>query len=718
MKEENHVFITSRIQINIEDRLKELSGSLEPVEKAIISLQRDLRSVLLEADKNSKDNGVSVNRKGEIGFLELRLKPDSENSGNKKNEFWKTESENMETYIESEGFFFYREDNKIILTAGDILGFVYGIYAFSREILGVHDFWFWNDQVFEKKEKIYIDEHMQMKSRPNKVKYRGWFVNDEVLLAQWSVDQNPVKPWEMVFEALLRCGGNMVIPGTDRNAHQYRALTSSMGLRITHHHAEPLGATMFARAYPHLNASYNEHPELFHKLWLDGIEQQKSMQVLWNLGFRGQGDCPFWSNDPAYDTDEARGALMGELIRKQYDMVKQEIPDAVCCSNLYGETMELYKKGVLDLPEDVIKIWADNGYGKMVSRRQGNHNPRVPSLPEETGAHGIYYHASFYDLQAANHITMLTNSFEFIQKELLKVFESGADDFWLINCSNVKPHVFSLAMIAAMWREKDIDLEQFRLDYIKMYYGENQAGEIAECFKEYADCALLYGELEDEHAAEQFTNHSTRILVTQWMKDRSKPARELLWACERDKLKDQVSWYKEKCQSAVINYNAFVSKCNRLSNHLELPASRRLFEDTIQLQGRIHALCYQGAVSFCEAFDLFEQEDYQRAFYHAGLAAEAYTAANQLLLQSEHGKWIGFYKNECLTDIKQTVWVLQGLMAWIRTLGDGPHFYQWQREFFYSEDDKRVRLILNMENHMTDQEIFQLMKRKWENDTL
>ena len=35
----------------------------------------------------------------------------------------------------------------------------------------------------------------------------------------------------------------------------------------------------------------------------------------------------------------------------------------------------------MQIPEDVILIWADNGYGKMVSRRQGNHNPRVSALP-------------------------------------------------------------------------------------------------------------------------------------------------------------------------------------------------------------------------------------------------------------------------------------------------------------------------------------------------
>jgi len=35
----------------------------------------------------------------------------------------------------------------------------------------------------------------------------------------------------------------------------------------------------------------------------------------------------------------------------------------------------------LEFPDDVIKIWADSGYGKMVSRRQENHNPRIYALP-------------------------------------------------------------------------------------------------------------------------------------------------------------------------------------------------------------------------------------------------------------------------------------------------------------------------------------------------
>ena len=94
-----------------------------------------------------------------------------------------------------------------------------------------------------------------MESSPFIVGLRGWFVNDEVLLKAWEVDYSEEKPWEMVFEALLRCGGNMVISGTDKNSRKYRKLPSDMGLYITNHNAEPLWVEMFARSYQELEAS-------------------------------------------------------------------------------------------------------------------------------------------------------------------------------------------------------------------------------------------------------------------------------------------------------------------------------------------------------------------------------------------------------------------------------------------------------------------------------
>lgn len=621
---------------------------------------------------------------------------------------------------------FVREE-ALVVEASMEMGFVYGLYRISNDILGIPPFWFWNDQLITPHKEYPVGENFHVVSTPYRVQCRGWFINDEVLLHTWSVNRRKEEPWEMAFEALLRLGGNLIIPGTDRNARLYRQLALDMGLILTQHHSEPLGAEMFARAYPGMKPSYDENTEKYHQLWRDAVETQKHCKVIWNLGFRGQGDYPFWENDPRYQTEESRGELMGRLIRMQYDMVKKEIPDAVCSTNLYGETMELYKKGFLELPEDVIKIWADNGFGKMVTRRQENHNPRIYSLPEgerKQGQHGIYYHVSFYDLQAANHMTMLPNSVEFVKKELTEVLKHGADDFWIINCSNIKPHVYYLDFIAQMWRDGDVDVEKHRRDYVRTYYeaaGADSADTdekeclrlIGECLRKYPEYALAYGSHEDEHAGEQFSNHVARILISQYMKNSSVKAKELLWATNADTLEGQVSWYEELCYSAVKGYEEYLGYCEATACELT-GRTKVLFEDSILLQVKIHYHCFEGAYRAARAIRKAMAEEYQKAFYEAGKSRTAYLDADRAMREREHGKWHGFYENECLADMKQSAWVMEGFMSYVRNMGDGPHFYQWQRDFLYSEEDRRVMLVMNMENHLKDQEIFALMEEKWD----
>lgn len=63
--------------------------------------------------------------------------------------------------------------------------------------------------------------------------------------------------------------------------------------------------------------------------------------------------------------------------------------------------------------------------------------------------------------------------------------------------------------------------------------------------------------------------------------------------------------------------------------------------------------------------------------------------------------------------MKQTAWVLETLMGYLRRIAEGPHYYEWQREFLYSEEDRRVMLVMNMENHVTDMEMYRLMDAKW-----
>ena len=604
-------------------------------------------------------------------------------------------------------------EDTLVLSAGDDLGFVYGLYRISHDLLGIEPFWFWNDQFLEKREYCTVPQGWQVQSKPCAVQYRGWFVNDEVLLHAWKLDGSKEKPWEMVFEALLRLGGNLVVPGTDRNAHKYRTLAADFGLYITHHHAEPLGAEMFLRAYPDLTPSYAKHPDLFEQLWYNAIQLQKDHPTVWNIGFRGQGDKPFWADDPQYDTPESRGKLMSELIRKQYDFLHAALPGAPCCTNLYGETMELYQQGYLDLPEDVIKIWADNGYGKMVTRRQGNHNPRIRALPREgsTGAHGLYYHASFYDLQAASHMTMLPNPPGFVKRELQEALSLGVADYWIINCSNVKPHVYTLDLIAQLWREGDVDTSAHLLDYCARYYGPENAEAAAGCFRAYYEHALSYGQREDERAGEQFGNHCARMLVSQWMKNAAQPSLDMKWAIDAPPLKEQAAWYREKCRLAVQRYAALERTCARAVLDMT-DTGATLMEDTLAMQARLLLHTYEGSLLAMDSLMQAMEEHWLEAFYLAGKAKAAYTAADAAMRQREHGPWHLYYANDCQADVKQSAWLMGVLMGVLRNHGDGPHFYRWQRQFIDPPEDAQIMLILNMENHLNNDELFTLMQAR------
>lgn len=602
----------------------------------------------------------------------------------------------------------------LLLSAADDLGFVYGLFEISRRYLGVQPFWFWNDQTPEVREDAAIAAGTVVESKPYKVKYRGWFVNDETLLSRWKVERRSDLPFIMAFEALLRLGGNMVIPGTGKNGLIYRRTAADMGLIITHHHAEPLGAEMFAQAYPNLEPMYSKYPEKFRALWQAGIDAQKDMRVVWNIGFRGQGDRPFWDDDPQYDTPEKRGALISSLIKEQYDLVRANDPEAVCCTNLYGETMELYKDGFLQLPADVIKIWADNGFGKMVSRRQENNNPRVPALPAlgDTSAHGIYYHASFYDLQAASHITALPNSAAFVAQELADVLAHGADDYWLVNCSNVKPHAMLLDLIARCWRDGTVDAGQQCIAYTAAYYGLLHQCEIAQCLADYAQFAVPYGPHEDDHAGDQFYNHVPRMLISQFMKDRTAPAEDLRWLCEQPTLAGQLQHCAAVFDKAVQSYAAYRRECEKVLAELTgRPCV--LFMDSVMLQARLYDLWAQGAAFVCRALTAGLAADWQHCFYYAGCAKRLYAQAYRAMQEREHGKWVGYYVNECQTDVRQSAQVCGYLMSFARTLGEGPHYYEWMREFGDPEDERRIMLILNTEPHPGDDDLWLLMEQRW-----
>lgn len=602
-------------------------------------------------------------------------------------------------------------DSQMTVLASDNLGFVYGLLFISKNFLGIRPFWFWMDQKIEQKNQLFIKVG-NYKSPDYAVKYRGWFFNDEVLLTHWKIDNDGVEPWRMAYEALLRCGGNMVIPGTDKVGIKNRRLASDMGLWITHHHAEPLGAEMFARAYPEKRPVYDENKELFLTLWEEAVLAQKDKNVIYALGFRGQGDCPFWSDDTGekYNTDEKRGKLISQLLVLQKEIVKKHVKNPVFCTNLYGEIMELYEKGFINIDEDVIRIYADNGYGKMVTRRRDNHTVRVVALPktkkEKELKNGIYYHVSFYDLQAANHMTMLPNSVDFVNRELNEVKEKGAMTYWIVNCSNVRPHVYYLDAVAKKWQGIEISDKGHSIEFAKEYYENNE--EIAGCYEIHADMMAKYGSEEDEHAGEQLYTEHVRSIVTHLVRNRKDPLVSLKWLTGNVTLEEQLNILEKIADEYHNQLELYYMKCKVVESHLE--DKKLLFSSTLLLDVQIHLYGIKGLKTAMQAFQKYMKESYKEAFLLFGDAATYYESARKIMRNSEYGVWKGFYENDCFADFEHTAFMLWKMMGVVREFGDNVRHDEWYRDVMYKPEDRYIYTQLVLDKHMTDRELYEVMK--------
>ena len=149
---------------------------------------------------------------------------------------------------------------------------------------------------------------------------------------------------------------------------------------------------------------------------------------------------------------------------------------------------------------------------------------------------------------------MLPNPAEFVVKELGDVLHRNGSELWLINCSNIKPHVYFLDLIAQMWRNGTADAGMHRETYARCYYGEQNGEKVAECLAHYAEYALQYGVHEDNHAGEQFSNHVARMLISQVMRDRTQRCKELLWATDAETFGEQALWYEALCRDAAGQY--------------------------------------------------------------------------------------------------------------------------------------------------------------------
>ncbi len=121
------------------------------------------------------------------------------------------------------------DDKNVVITGTDMLGTIYGVYAFATKCLGISPTYRVTDVFPDQTEELELPP--QTICAPERaVRFRGWFINDEDLLSEFKIsggkrvidypfyqDVMDTEVLDMILETALRLEMNLIIPASFLN---------------------------------------------------------------------------------------------------------------------------------------------------------------------------------------------------------------------------------------------------------------------------------------------------------------------------------------------------------------------------------------------------------------------------------------------------------------------------------------------------------------------
>lgn len=519
-----------------------------PVRTAIAILERDRDRVFL----NSSQAGGSVVLVQKSVASNI---PDPDAS---------EKQQQRELYFQKERFNINVTNDKIVIYAQSDLGFIRGLLYLSEQYLGICPFWFFMDQNIEQKKKILVPEGVTA-SKNSAVLFRGWHFNDATLMAKWDYNQNGTDGWNMCLEALLRCGGNTVVTGSEEIAEVLQELVGRYGLYFT------------------------------------------------------------------------------------------------CLKDTAAFAPDVY--------EDMFCI----------------------------------------NLQETNHVTMLPNSVDVLNRQMNAALNEGKDYFWSVQCSNVRPHVYFLDVLRKKWQSEELSDELQAEAFVNGYFDEcEEKEEIAALYIEYPQVMMRLAESE-KNAGELFYTENVRLFCHQILVDKNSPATGLCKIAEIGSLTAQIQEFSDVCRQQKEELEKLCVACTVAESG---SAQKALLSATIGLHIKLHQTCRRAARVFARGYESLKEGDYERAFLRFGDSAVWFDKGEALLRGAEYGVWKNFYANDCITDIKHTAYMVRKVMGIARELGDNPKHDSWYRKYCLSAEEQEKKRFCIAENHKTDFELYEAMKKR------
>ncbi len=363
--------------------------------------------------------------------------------------------------------------NVLEISGSDDHGVMFGLYRFASECLGVDPFYRWSGREPAKAaERTW--ESISIRQGDPSFRFRGWFINDEDFINGFRPEENGKREIdyplyhvcfgpsmaEEIYETAVRAGFNMMVCASyvdilNPDEKRLIDIASSRGLYITTHHQEPVGAgaLQLDLHFPEMRGTtYASHPDLWRKAWRTYIgEWAKVPDVVWQLGLRGRKDMPFWavnwqSPDVTEEEDRRRAGLISSAMAEQLEMITEALGHRPphYATQLWMEGAELYRRGLLDIPEGTTIIFSDNCPGLKFQSDIGG----VESL-DLSKKFGLYYHLAVVH---GNHRCELVPPLR-THQVLADAWQKGAREFLLINVSNVRPFLYTIEAAGRMSRD-------------------------------------------------------------------------------------------------------------------------------------------------------------------------------------------------------------------------------------------------------------------------
>jgi hypothetical protein len=561
----------------------------------------------------------------------------------------------------------------LVGTGADMRGSIYAAYALSEEILGVDPWYYWVDKEPAARTTIAIPAGFDKRFGSPTFKYRGWFINDEDLLARFAPDplrENvfSLEMFDRIYETILRLRGNMVVPATfpfpDERCQE---LAARRGLVLNMHHILVLGLNTF-RWPKDVPFSFSKHPEIMDRYWQACIDAYKDYEVVWTVGYRGKHDQPFWTDEPDLKTPEERGDVITRAIARQVELVRKVHSDAPMIANMWSEGAELYHQGLIKIPDGVTLVWPDNGSG--IIQDKGTVKP----------GQGIYYHTAMLN-GACNQLTEMVNPGR-IYNQVGRFTRAGATGFFLVNVSDIRPVPLSTdCAMKLAWDAKpylgksdEQNMTAFLEDWSRRQFGAEAAAEISGIYREYFATSYM---------------DDTGLKGENWLHRKVRHLHEMTYplVAAGKPLGDEATKLRAELLRFSSGNLAYMEKLLAKAEKLlpVVPAGRRdFYQSHVLTQIRIHLKSLAVLEAGCQAMAAYGEGDKPRAAKQQQMALETFDKIYQDLRKAEYGKWAGWYEGECLMALEWTRGSLENMLATLRGEPEPVKSARWQ-DYDYAE---------------------------------